>query len=221
MRVLSEPEAKRILSQAGVCVPPGAVSGSLEEALDVAREVGYPIVLKAVSPDILHKTEAGAVVLNLSGPEALAEAYRRLIDRLRARPVVNFAEVLVERMMPSGTEMIIGARRDPQFGPVIMVGSGGIFVEVLRDVACRVAPVDRTDAKEMWQELRAAPILTGARGQEPLDTDSLEELLVTVSRLATNHGGLIEMDLNPVLLYPTGVVVVDARILVEGPEVTL
>lgn len=218
MRIVTEPEAKAILARAGVPVPPGAAAGSPEEALEVARGIGYPVVLKAVSPDIVHKTDAGAVVLNIPNPDALAEAYHQLTARLRTEPAMRLTAVLVECMMPPGTELIVGARQDSQFGPVVVVGLGGIYVEVLRDVACRVAPLDRTDAREMWQELKGAPLLTGARGRPRLDTDALEDLLLAVSRLAVDRPQMVELDLNPVLLYTSEVVAVDARMILYESE---
>lgn len=204
---LSESEAKALLSGAGIVVPQGALAHTEEEAASIAASIGLPVVMKVASAQIAHKTEAGGVRLNLETAASVKAAYRDILQSVAAaRPDATVDGVLVERMFPAGgREILIGVHRDAAFGPVLTVGLGGIFVEVLRDLAHRAIPITPTDATTMLRELRGYPLLEGVRGQPPADIAALEALLVTVSDFAQQHRDrLHELDLNPVWVGAVG-----------------
>jgi len=213
-RHLLEPEAYALLEAYGVPVPSHRLVTSAEQAAAAAAEIGYPVVAKIVSPDIVHKTEAGGVLLNLTDGPAVHSAYRQLTERGRARKAA-LRGVLISRMAPPAIEVIVGLTQDVQFGPVIMFGLGGIFVEVYQDVAFRLVPLSERDAAAMIREVKAFPLLQGIRGKGPVDLAALTDLVLTVSRIAEAHREIVEMDLNPVLVYDTGLCVVDARVLLR------
>ncbi|MFN8164497.1 MAG: acetate--CoA ligase family protein, partial [Solirubrobacterales bacterium] len=218
---LSESEGKRLLAVRGVAVPDGSEAGSARAAADAAEQLGFPVALKIASPDVLHKSDVGGVRLNLADAAAVAQAYDQVTEAVRAqRPEARVGTVLVERMARAGQEVIVGLIRDPLFGPVVMVGLGGIFVEVLGDVAFRLAPITRDDARQMLAELRGARLLEGARGRPAVDREALVDLLMTVAGpggLAEAADGAIEeLDLNPVFAYPDGLLVADARVVLSG-----
>lgn len=199
------PEIRRALADAGVVFPPAALVTTEDELPGVATELGFPLVLKATG--ILHKSDVGGVLLGISDLDGLRDGYRDLVERLHTRAVS------VERMVDlgSGVELIVGARRDPHCGPVVMVGLGGVFTEVLDDVAVALAPVSETDAADLLRSLRSAPLLDGARGREPVDLAALAATVATVSRFAAAHPELAEVEANPVLATATGAVALDAR----------
>jgi acyl-CoA synthetase (NDP forming) len=197
-----------------VPVPHHRVVTSSEEAEAAARALGTPAVAKIISPDILHKTEAGGVLLNLGEDAAVVSAYRQLTERARHQGAA-VRGVLVCQMAPPGTEVIVGLTQDVQFGPVVMFGLGGIFVEVYQDVAFRLVPVSAHDAATMIRQIKAFPILQGIRGTKPADLQSLTDLIVTVSRIAEAHAEIAQMDFNPVIVYEKGLSVVDARVLLQ------
>ncbi len=210
---LLEPEAKGLCRSYGLPVGEWEVARSAAEAEGCAGKIGYPIAMKIVSPDVIHKTDVGGVILNVGEGSAKAS-----FERLRGIAEANgfrFEGVLIERMAPPGVETIIGAKRDPQFGPVVMFGLGGIFVEVFKDVSFRVAPIDRGDAVEMLAELKAYPLLRGIRGRKPADVESLVDSLLTVSRMMVELEVIEELDLNPVIAYEKGCRVVDARVILR------
>ena len=208
---LMEHECKEILEGVGIATTGFLVAGSEDEAIKISGEIGYPVVLKIVSRDVVHKTDAGGVKLNLADTAQVRRAYRELIDTFKYRHITG---VSVQKMAESGIEAIIGITRDPSFGSVLMFGLGGIFVEVMQDVSFRVLPVTEKDVTEMISEIRGYPLLAGYRGQ-PVDLAALKQLLLTISRLAIECPRISELDLNPVLLYPTGYIAVDARMFVE------
>ena len=213
-RNLLEPEAYELLEAYGVSVPRHRVVSSAEQAEAAAAELGYPVVAKIVSPDILHKTELGGVLLNLYDAAAVRAAYRQIVERSRqARAALR--GVLISRMAPPGTEMIAGLTQDAQFGPVVMFGLGGIFVEVYRDVSFRLIPLTEPDAAAMIREIKASPVLQGVRGGRAADLKALADLLLTVSRMAEENPEIAEMDLNPIIVYEEGLSVVDARVLLH------
>lgn len=203
---LTEPEAAQVMTAYGVPMAVGRLATDVGEAVAAAEALGYPLALKIVSPDILHKTDAGGVVLGLTGADAVRGAFPRLLEGVRQRcPEARIEGVLVQRMAPSdGHEMLIGMKRDEQFGPVVLAGLGGIFTEVVGDTALRVAPVTADEALEMLRELRAYPVLSGARGQAASDLDALAAIIVAVSRLAMDCPAIAELDLNPVFVYQAG-----------------
>jgi acyl-CoA synthetase (NDP forming) len=215
--VLTETEAKALLARYGVPRPPEALVTSAEEAVAAAAHIDGPVALKVQSPDITHKTEAGAVALGVSGEIGVRDAYQRVVAAARAaHPKAAIDGVLVQAMAPPGREMILGATRDPDFGPMLMVGLGGIHVEVLRDVVFSPVPIGREEALSLLDELQGAAVLDGVRGAPPADKVALAELIATLSRFAADHADLIEeIDLNPVIVHPQGqgLSVVDALIV--------
>jgi len=214
---LLEPEAKTICTEYGIPVPRFKVVSSPEEAVEFAEEIGYPVVLKVVSPDVIHKSDVGGVLLNVLDAEGVREGFKRILDTVRGHvPDARIVGVLVEEMAPKGiAEVIVGAIKDPQFGPTLMFGLGGVFVEVLKDVTFRIAPIDEREAREMVKEIKAYPILTGYRGQPPADIDTIVRILVSASKLVMDHPEVKEMDLNPIIVYEKGAKTVDARIILE------
>ena len=211
---LLELECKQILSEYGIPVTREALAGSAQEAVRLAGELGYPVVLKVQSPQILHKTEAGGIELGLGSDDEVRRAHDEILARAaRYAPDAEIRGVLVQEMVTDGVEIIIGTTKDPVFGPVVMFGLGGIFVEALRDVSFRVAPLVRADAEEMIDEIRGHRVLTGLRGKPPLDREALIGAILSVSELVTRHRGRIEeLDINPLLLFPKGARAVDALI---------
>ncbi|MBX3680171.1 acetate--CoA ligase family protein [Cognatazoarcus halotolerans] len=216
-RALLEFEAKALLRAHGVNVAPEVLVHDTEELGEVAHRFGdQALVMKVVSEDILHKSDAGGVKLNLRGEAALREAYDQIMTSCRAfRPSANIRGVLVTPMAKKGTEVIIGVSRDPIFGPVMMFGLGGIFVEILEDVAFRAIPLSRHDARSMVEQIKARKILEGARGEPAVDKEALVDLLLKVSSMVTAYPALAELDLNPILAYDDGYAVVDARVIVN------
>jgi len=213
-RNLLEPEAYELLAAYGVPVPGHRIVSSAEQAEEAAAEVGYPVVAKIVSPDILHKTEVGGVLLNLNDAAAVRAAYRHIVERSRqAKAAIK--GILISRMAPPGTEVIAGLTQDAQFGPVMRFGLGGVFVEVYRDVSFRLVPLTEPDAVAMIQEIKAFPILQGIRGGKSADLKALADLLLTVSRMGEENPEIAEMDLNPIIVYEKGLSVVDARVLLH------
>lgn len=217
---LSETAGKALLCQAGIAVPEGGVARSSEQAVELARAVGLPVAMKIVSAQIPHKTEAGGVRLNLADDQAVRSAYQSILDTVTERqPDAVIDGVLVEKMFPAGgREILIGVHRDEAFGLVLTVGLGGIFVEVLKDVAHRALPIEPRDAREMLRELKGYALLEGVRGQAPADIAALEDLLLRVSRFATaQRPRLRELDLNPVWVGRDGegAVPLDALVVLD------
>jgi len=214
---LTEIASKQLLARYGVPRPPEALARSEDDAAAAAGEIGGAVALKVQSPDILHKTEAGAVALGLTGDAAVRDAYRTVMARAQAaHPGAKVEGVLVQAMAPRGIEMILGITRDPAFGPMLMVGLGGIHVEVLRDVAFAPVPLGPDEALALLGELRGAALLDGVRGAKPSDKQALAELMAALSRFAADHADAVaEIDLNPVIVHAAGegLTVVDALIV--------
>ncbi|WP_297468303.1 acetate--CoA ligase family protein [Thermococcus sp.] len=215
-------EAKQVLKAYGLPVPEEKLAKTLDEALKYAGEIGYPVALKLMSPQILHKSDAKVVMLNIKTPEELKQKWEEIHENARRyRPDAEILGVLVAPMLRPGREVIIGVTEDPQFGHAIMFGLGGIFVEVLKDVTFRIIPITERDARKMITEIKSYPILAGARGEEPADIDAIVDLLLKVSQLVDELREYIkEMDLNPVFVYEKGkgAVIVDARIILKEPK---
>jgi acyl-CoA synthetase (NDP forming) len=211
---LGEAEAKRTLASAGVPTVAERLARSADEAIAAAATLGYPITLKVASPDIPHKTEIGGVLLDLGDPDAVARGHATLVERVRRqRPGARLDGILVAPMVAGGAEAIVGVHRDPAFGPVVMFGLGGIFVEVLKDVTFRVAPFAVDEARRMIREIRGFPLLDGARGRPKLDIEALAECLSRLSVFAViNAERYRSIDINPLIVLPKGVVAVDALI---------
>lgn len=213
--VLTEYEAMAVLADYGIPVQEGELAETAEEAVEYAETIGYPVVLKVMSPDIVHKSDAGVVGLDVQDEEELRETWDDLLENASAyAPEADIDGVLVTPMAEEGIEVIIGMNRDPQFGPVVMFGLGGIFVEVLEDVAFRVAPVDEREAESMIEAIDGYPVLAGARGEEPVDREALIDIIVAIGDLATDLP-IEELDLNPVFAYPDGAVAIDASMILR------
>lgn len=213
--LLNEVEAKQILADAGVPVARTTLATTRHEAQAQADAAGYPVVLKVVSPDIVHKSDVGGVKLNLADRDQVAAAYDEIITNAKAAvPGARIAGVAVQHMAPQGTEVIVGMTTDPQFGPVMMFGLGGIMVEVLKDVSFRVVPLTERDAGQMIGDIKGRPILDGVRGQPPADIEALKRAILKVSEFVQSHPEVRELDLNPMFAYPDGAMAVDARIVV-------
>ncbi|ERS91689.1 MULTISPECIES: acetate--CoA ligase family protein [unclassified Halomonas] len=221
-RDLFEYEAKRLLREHGIEVPLELVVRSEQELADAARAFGEtPLAMKVVSKDILHKSDAGGVRLNVVGEAAMREAREAILASCRAYDASAEIEgVLVTPMAKKGIEVILGVIRDPIFGPVLMFGLGGIFVEILEDVAFRSIPLSRQDAESMVEQIKAKKILGGVRGEKPVDKAALVDLLIKVSRIVEAYPALSELDLNPVIVNADGYAVVDARVIVERDNET-
>lgn len=214
---LSESSAKAVLKRYGIPITREALAATVEEAVTEAGKIGYPVVLKVDSPDMPHKTEAGGIKLNLKNEHEVREAFDQIIAGARAyKPGARINGVSVQEMLPEGTEVIIGVTRDPVFGPVIMFGLGGIFVEVLKDVSFRVAPVSPGDARDMIGEIKGHAVLKGVRGKPPADTEAIVEVILKVSDLVTDYRDCIEeLDINPLMVCPKGVKAADAMLVVR------
>ena len=194
---------------------PHRVVTSAQDAEAAARLLGCPVVLKVVSPDILHKSDVGGVRLGVADPAAAGRVYEEMLREIRGRcPTARIEGVLVTPQAPPGHEVIVGGRQDRQFGPVVLFGMGGIFVEVLEDVAVRLAPLSRAEAAELVRSIRLWPLLSGARGQAPADIEALIDIVCAVSELLVEHPEVREVDLNPVRVYPHGARILDARVIV-------
>ncbi|HLN88807.1 MAG TPA: acetate--CoA ligase family protein [Candidatus Binatia bacterium] len=215
-KTLLEPEAKTICTEYNIPVTKFNLAKNDKEAATQASHIGYPVVLKIVSPDIIHKSDAGGVMLNLETPAEVAAGYNKIIENAKKfKPDAKIIGVLVQEMAPQSTEVIIGGIKDPQFGQTIMFGLGGIFVELLKDVSFRVAPITTEDAKEMIVKLKAYPLLNGYRNTPSADIDALVAILCNTSSLIMDYPEIKELDLNPVMAYSKGTKTVDARIILE------
>jgi len=217
---LLEHEALALVEAYGVPVPRWRLARSPEEAAEAARELGGALVLKIVSPQVVHKSDVGGVVVGVRGPEEAAEAYRRIVEAVKSRvPGAEILGVLVQEMAPPGAvEVVVGGVRDPVFGPAVMFGLGGVFVEIFQDVSFRVAPFTREDALEMMGEVRAYRLLRGYRGMPPRDLDALADIVMKTQEIMVDNPEIAEMDLNPVMSYPRGALAVDARVILSPPK---
>lgn len=210
---LMEHESKEILEGIGIATTGYLVARSEDEALAMSEKIGFPVALKIVSPDIVHKTDAGGVKLNLAGAEDVRKAYREILETFKYQHIEG---VTVQRMARQGIEAIIGVTRDPSFGPLIMFGLGGVFVEVLRDVSFRILPITENDAVGMIEEIRGYALLKGYRGHA-VDLSALQQLIMKISQMVMENPEIAELDLNPLFLYPDGYITVDARMFISEP----
>ena len=213
---LLEPESKELIAAFGITTARHTVTASVKEAIQAATSIGYPIVLKIVSPDISHKTDVGGVKVGIKDAEGVKAAYEEIMKNVNIKkPDARIEGILVEEMATPSTEVIIGGLRDPQFGPAVMFGLGGIFVEIYKDVSFRIAPLEEYDAIDMIHEIKGSKILKGFRNTESLDITSLAQTILKVSNIMVSIEEIKEIDLNPVLVYPKGVKAVDARIILS------
>ena len=213
---LLETEAKAVCMEYGIPVTRFKLAKNEAEATKSADEIGYPVVLKIVSLDVIHKSDVGGVIVNLKDAKAVQSAYKQIMNNVKKhKPNARIVGVLVQEMAPQSTEVIVGATKDPQFGPTLMFGLGGIFVEILKDVTFRIAPVTEDEAREMITGVKAYPILRGYRNMPPADIEAIVKILLNSSRLVMEHQEIKELDLNPILVYEKGAKTVDARIILE------
>ena len=213
---LNEIESKELLRGAGIPTTGIVLAKSREEAVAQAQRIGFPVVLKVVSPDVIHKSDSGGVKLNLTDADSVSRAYDEIIEAVSERqPGARVEGVSVQNMARPGVEVIIGMSKDPQFGPVLMFGLGGILVEILKDVSFRIVPLAPRDARQMIHEIKGYPLLEGYRGSEPADVAFLEQLLLKVSSFVEKTPEIKELDLNPIFAYRDGAVAVDARVILE------
>lgn len=217
--VLTEIEAKQVFTEAGITCTDTRLAPTKEDAVSLSEEIGFPVVLKISSVDITHKSDAGGVKVNLKDKVEVENAFDMIMRSAREKfPDADIEGISVQGMAKSGTEIIIGMIKDAQFGPVLMFGLGGILVEVLKDVAFRIVPLEKRDASEMIKEIKGYKLLEGYRGQDPVDMPYLEDMLVKLSVFVDNTPEIKEIDMNPVFAYKDGAVVVDARIVLEEAE---
>ena len=213
---LLEPQAKTVCKEYGIPVTRFEVATSEGEAVKSAETIGYPVVLKIISPDIIHKSDAGGVMVGPKSADEVRSGYNQILKNVKKfNSKAKIVGVLVQEMAPSGTEVIVGAIKDPQFGPAIMFGLGGIFVEVLKDVTFRIAPITEDEACDMISEVKAYPLLKGYRNTPPADMGAITNILLCTSKLVTDHPEIKELDLNPIMVYKKGAKTVDARIILE------
>ena len=213
---LLEPEAYEVCKRYDIRVPPFRLVDTPEGAMGAVKEIGYPVVLKVVSAEILHKTDIGGVMLGINSDASLEQSYRKLVENVRqAAPGIQKPSVLVQKMMPSTTELVIGGIRDKLFGPAIMFGLGGIYVEVLKRVGFRLAPLSAEEAKDLILETLPPALIAGARGRKMMNVDAIAGALVSLGRLFEEHPQVEQVDLNPFLPYEDGCMAVDARIILS------
>ena len=219
-RELTELEAKAVLEEYGVSIVRTELATTATEAEALANELGYPVVLKIASPDILHKVDAGGVKTFLEKVSDVTNAYTEIIENAKKyNPSAKLLGVTVQKQIPRGVEVIVGGLRDPIFGPCVMFGMGGTWVEVMNDVSFRLAPTSMEAAKEMMTEIKAYPLLTRYRGSEGVDIHGIADIIVKISKLMAENEIITEIDANPVFARTDSVIAVDARIVLEEKSV--
>jgi acyl-CoA synthetase (NDP forming) len=214
---LLETESRDILEKYGLSLPVAAFISGVDEVNQAAGKIPYPQAMKVICPDIIHKSDAGGIKLDLKDEKEVRQAFEEILTNARKFTTADrVLGTLISPMVGDGQECIIGMIRDPQFGPVIMFGLGGIFVEVLKDVSFRVAPLANEDMDEMIKEIKGYPVLAGTRGQKPRDIDAIREILARLSDIAIDNPEIKEIDLNPVIVHAKGASIVDSRIILEN-----
>jgi acyl-CoA synthetase (NDP forming) len=220
--LLTETESKQILQDLGIATTLGQLVTSEAEAVRAATTIGFPVVLKISSPDIVHKSDIGGVQLHLQHADAVREAYRAIMQRVAAQaPQARVEGITVQPMAKPGVEVIIGMSKDATFGPVLMFGLGGLLVEILKDVAFRIVPLQQHDAAEMIRDIKGLALLQGYRGTPAADLTALERILLTLSDFVAGTPQIKEIDLNPVYAYEHGALAVDARMILEAPTASV
>jgi acyl-CoA synthetase (NDP forming) len=215
--ILTEFESKEFLRTTSLNIIETRLAASRESAVSICRELGFPVALKVASPDIVHKSDADGVRLGLRTALQVEKAFDSILRAAAERfPTAHLQGVTVQRMARAGIEVIAGLTKDPQFGPVLMFGLGGVLVEVLKDVSFRIVPLAPRDAADMIREIKGFALLQGYRGQEPVDIASLEKMLLQLSSFSEKNPQVKEIDLNPIIAYRDGAVVVDARVILEA-----
>jgi acyl-CoA synthetase (NDP forming) len=215
--LLTEIESKDLLQGAGIRVVDTRLAKSKDESISIAGQIGFPVVLKVASTEITHKSDAGGVKLDLKTPDQVGKAHDDIMTAVKQRfPLAAIRGVSVQKMSPPGIEVIIGMSRDAQFGPVLMFGLGGVLVEILKDVSFRIVPLTPRDAREMIQDIKGYPLLTGYRGKAAVDVSMLEDMLLKISAFMENADEIQEIDLNPVFAYGDNVIAADARVVLKA-----
>ncbi|CAI9830900.1 MAG: acetate--CoA ligase family protein [Nitrosopumilus sp.] len=218
-KVVTEDLSKSLLRKYGVRVPPYALATSADEAARQAKRIGFPLVMKVVSPQILHKTDVGGVKVGITSAAEAKKTFTEMHGRLSRKKGVEVRGILLERMAPAGVELIVGIQNDPQFGPVIMAGMGGVLTEVMRDVSFRMLPITESDARSMLGELKGARMLRGFRGSPPVDMGMAAKMLTRIGKMAVENADLLDsVDFNPVIMYPKSYYVVDAKMILARRE---
>ncbi|MCF6150405.1 MAG: acetyl-CoA synthetase [Candidatus Kuenenia sp.] len=216
---LLEPEAKQLIGAYGIITSRYAVASTVPEAVRAANSIKYPVVLKIVSPDISHKTDAGGIILNIQNDKEVEDAYEKILQNVNKTFLdARIHGILVEEMATPSTEIIVGGLRDPQFGPAVMFGLGGTFVELFKDVSFRIAPIEEYEALDMIHEVKGSKLLSGFRNAAPLDIPEICNIIIRVSDIMVSLEKIKEIDLNPILVYPKGTKTVDARIILTNKE---
>ncbi|MDF9409409.1 acetate--CoA ligase family protein [Pelotomaculum isophthalicicum JI] len=214
---LLEPEAYYVCGEFGITCPQFNFVANVEDGIDAARSMGFPVVVKVVSPQVIHKTDAGGVVTGIQSEEQFKNAYSTMLENVRGKvPDAEIYGVLVQKSMPQGVEVAVGGLRDPQFGPVVMFGAGGTLIEVLQDVSFRLARLDRGEALRQIRETKVFKILQGVRRNKPCDIVALADLIIHAGKLLEEMPEISELDFNPVLAYPDYYSIVDARIVLSS-----
>jgi acyl-CoA synthetase (NDP forming) len=217
--LLTEVESKEILGQAGINVVETRLATSKSQAISFSQQLGFPVVLKIVSPDITHKSDVGGVKLGLATAAQVEQAYDDILGSARRQqPQAKILGVSVQKMALPGTEVIIGVSRDAQFGMVIMFGLGGVWVEALKDVVLRVIPITRKDAEAMIKEIKGYSLLSGYRGQKPADINKIVDSLLAVSKFVEENPEIKEIDINPLIVYSNSILAIDARVILKNPS---
>jgi acyl-CoA synthetase (NDP forming) len=203
-----------LLKECQIPVLPIVKASSIEEVVEVSNSLGYPVVMKISSPDISHKSDVGGIILDIDSEEEVKNAYRNMMDTVKQKvPDARIDGVMLQKMAEPGIEVIIGVKLDPQFGHVIMFGLGGIFVEIYKDVSFRVTPINSEMARDMILEIKGSPILMGARGRSAADINAIINVIIKLSEMLEKNPDIVELDINPLIVYEENAVAVDARML--------
>jgi acetyl-CoA synthetase (ADP-forming) len=214
--ILTEFESKKLLKQVGIPLVETKLAKTQKEVVLLSQKIGFPVALKIVSPDVIHKSDVGGVKLSLNNVAQVRTAYNEIKESINQKcPGATIHGISVQKMVSPGTEVIVGTSKDPQFGPVIMFGLGGIFVEVLKDVSFRIIPIERKNAREMIEEIKGYPLLQGYRGKKPANIPALVEMILKISKFVEENPRVKELDLNPIFAYADRALAVDARIILE------
>ncbi|MFC1963728.1 acetate--CoA ligase family protein [Chloroflexota bacterium] len=215
--ILTEVESKELMKEIGIPIVETRLAKTKAEALAISKALGLPVALKIVSPNIVHKSDSGGVKLGLTNITQVGKAYSEILSATnKTNPKAKIHGISVQKMAKPGVEVIIGMSKDAQFGPVLMFGLGGVFVEVLKDVAFRIVPLTKRDASQMIKEIKGYPLLEGYRGQEPANIPMLEDMLLKLSDFVDKAPEIKEIDINPLIAYNDGAMAVDARVVLES-----
>ena len=214
-----EYEAEEVAKQYGIKAANSGLAQSEKQAEALSKKVGFPVVMKIVSQDILHKSDLGGVKINITSPKEAKKAYREILrNAKRSNRKARIEGVLVQKMAPKAPEFVVGGTRDLQFGPTVMFGLGGIYVELFKDVAFRIAPISEEEALSMMKETKSYSLLTGFRGSMPLDIRAAARTIMGVGELMSDQAEVDSVDINPLFIYPKGVIAVDVRVILRKPS---